>query len=80
VVARYRVSPASNRVGLRLTDGPALSRAAGRLGELPSEGMVLGAVQIPPDGLPVVFLADHATTGGYPVVGVVPDADLAAAA
>ncbi|SEL94551.1 biotin-dependent carboxyltransferase family protein [Streptacidiphilus jiangxiensis] len=75
----YRVSPASNRIGLRLTDGPPLRRLAG-LGELPSEGMVLGAVQVPPDGMPVVFLADHPTTGGYPVVGVVPEADLAAAA
>ncbi|RAG80337.1 allophanate hydrolase subunit 2 family protein, partial [Streptacidiphilus pinicola] len=75
----YRVSPASNRVGLRLTDGPVLRRREG-LGELPSEGMVLGAVQVPPDGMPVVFLADHPTTGGYPVVGVVPEADLAAAA
>jgi biotin-dependent carboxylase-like uncharacterized protein len=77
--ARYRVSSASNRVGLRLTDGPPLRRREG-LGELPSEGMVLGAVQVPPDGMPVVFLADHPTTGGYPVVGVVPEADLAAAA
>lgn len=48
--------------------------------ELPSEGMVLGAVQVPPDGRPVVFLADHPTTGGYPVIGVVPEGDLAAAA
>ncbi|WP_370068325.1 5-oxoprolinase/urea amidolyase family protein [Streptacidiphilus sp. MAP5-3] len=81
--ARYRVSPQSNRVGLRLTDGPALVRrhAPGQgLSELPSEGMVLGAVQVPPDGMPVVFLADHPTTGGYPVIGVVPEADLAAAA
>ncbi|WP_152648332.1 biotin-dependent carboxyltransferase family protein, partial [Streptacidiphilus anmyonensis] len=77
--ARYRVSPASNRVGLRLADGPPLRRRDG-LGELPSEGMVLGAVQVPPDGMPVVFLADHPTTGGYPVVGVVPEPDLAAAA
>jgi biotin-dependent carboxylase-like uncharacterized protein len=76
--ARYQVSPASNRIGLRLS-GPPLTRRPGR-GELPSEGMVLGAVQVPPDGLPVVFLADHPTTGGYPVVGVVPAADLAAAA
>ena len=45
-------------------------------GELPSEGMVLGAVQVPPDGRPVVFLADHPTTGGYPVVAVVDEADL----
>ncbi|MER7670823.1 biotin-dependent carboxyltransferase family protein [Kitasatospora sp. NPDC096128] len=73
----YRVSPTSNRIGLRL-DGPPLERA--REGELPSEGMVLGAVQVPPDGRPVVFLADHPTTGGYPVIGVVPAAALAAAA
>ncbi|MFE5732816.1 biotin-dependent carboxyltransferase family protein [Streptomyces sp. NPDC056528] len=73
----YRVSPASNRIGLRL-EGPALERAVP--GELASEGMVLGAVQVPPDGRPVVFLADHPTTGGYPVVGVVREADLGAAA
>ncbi|MGW3077634.1 5-oxoprolinase subunit C family protein [Kitasatospora sp. NPDC001132] len=74
---RYLVSPTGNRIGLR-TVGPPVARA--RYGELPSEGMVLGAVQIPPDGQPVVFLADHPTTGGYPVVGVVPTGDLAAAA
>ncbi|MER7921138.1 MULTISPECIES: biotin-dependent carboxyltransferase family protein [unclassified Streptomyces] len=73
----YRVSPASNRIGLR-TEGPALERA--REGELPSEGMVLGAVQVPPDGRPVVFLADHPTTGGYPVIAVVHPSDLPAAA
>jgi allophanate hydrolase subunit 2 len=38
--------------------------------------MVLGAVQVPPDGRPVVFLADHPTTGGYPVVAVVDETDL----
>ncbi|WP_418955920.1 biotin-dependent carboxyltransferase family protein [Streptomyces tritici] len=75
--AEYRVAAASNRIGLR-TEGPALERAVP--GELPSEGMVLGAVQVPPDGRPVVFLADHPTTGGYPVVGVVREDDLAAAA
>ncbi|MFF9279233.1 5-oxoprolinase subunit C family protein [Streptomyces griseosporeus] len=73
----YRVSAASNRIGLR-TEGPALERT--RAGELPSEGMVLGAVQVPPDGRPVVFLADHPTTGGYPVIGVVRPADLPSAA
>ncbi|MEU0053563.1 biotin-dependent carboxyltransferase family protein [Streptomyces sp. NPDC006309] len=73
----YRVSAASNRIGLR-TEGPALERA--RPGELPSEGLVLGAVQVPPDGRPVVFLADHPTTGGYPVIAVVRAADLPAAA
>ncbi|MEU5770543.1 biotin-dependent carboxyltransferase family protein [Streptomyces asoensis] len=73
----FHVSSASNRIGLR-TEGPALERA--RSGELASEGMVLGAVQVPPAGRPVVFLADHPTTGGYPVIGVVRTADLAAAA
>jgi biotin-dependent carboxylase-like uncharacterized protein len=73
----YRVSPASNRIGLR-TEGPALERAVP--GELPSEGMVLGAIQVPPDGRPVVFLADHPTTGGYPVIAVVGEGDLSAAA
>ncbi|MBQ1067379.1 MULTISPECIES: biotin-dependent carboxyltransferase family protein [Micromonospora] len=66
----YTVSPDSNRVGARLA-GAALPRAVA--GELPSEGLVLGAVQVPPDGQPLVFLADHPTTGGYPVVGVVDD-------
>ncbi|MFG3111340.1 5-oxoprolinase subunit C family protein [Streptomyces tendae] len=75
--ATYRVSPHSNRIGLR-TEGPPLERAAA--GELPSEGMVLGAVQVPPDGRPVLFLHDHPTTGGYPVVAVVPEPALAAAA
>lgn len=73
----YRVSSASNRIGLR-TEGPSLERAF--TDELPSEGMVLGAVQVPPDGRPVVFLADHPTTGGYPVIAVVREADLAGAA
>lgn len=68
--AVFRVSAMSNRIGLRTEAGAPLVRA--RPGELPSEGMVLGAVQVPPDGLPVVFLADHPVTGGYPVVGVVP--------
>ncbi|MGW0394741.1 5-oxoprolinase subunit C family protein [Streptomyces sp. NPDC003042] len=68
--AAYRVSAESNRIGLRTEAGPPLARS--RAGELPSEGMVLGAVQVPPDGLPVIFLADHPVTGGYPVVGVIP--------
>lgn len=76
--AVYRVSPHSNRIGLR-TEGPALGRIRPG-GELPSEGVVLGAIQVPPDGRPVVFLNDHPTTGGYPVIGVVPEAALAGAA
>jgi biotin-dependent carboxylase-like uncharacterized protein len=71
--ASYTVSSDSDRVGLRL-EGPGLSPATSD--ELPSEGIVLGAVQLPPDGRPVVFLADHPTTGGYPVVAVVDPADL----
>ena len=71
--AAWTVAADSDRVALRLS-GAALGRARG--GELPSEGVVLGAVQVPPDGQPLVFLADHPTTGGYPVVGVVPEADL----
>ncbi|GIM97225.1 allophanate hydrolase [Paractinoplanes toevensis] len=66
----YTVSPMSNRVGCRLA-GSALTRA--KAGELPSEGVVLGAVQVPADGQPLIFLADHPTTGGYPVIGVVDD-------
>jgi len=69
----YSVGEASNRIGLRLS-GPRLERV--RDDELPSEGMVLGAVQVPPDGQPVVFLADHPVTGGYPVVAVVHPDDL----
>jgi biotin-dependent carboxylase-like uncharacterized protein len=64
----YTVSSHSNRVGLRL-EGPHLPRAV--TGELPSEGLVLGAVQVPASGQPLVFLNDHPTTGGYPVVAVV---------
>lgn len=75
--ATYTVSASSNRVGLRL-DGAALERQVH--GELSSEGMVLGAVQVPPDGKPVVFLADHPVTGGYPVIGVVTAEGVGAAA
>jgi biotin-dependent carboxylase-like uncharacterized protein len=71
--ARYHVAADSNRIGLRLT-GSVIERA--RVDELPSEGMVLGAVQVPPSGQPVVFLHDHPTTGGYPVIGVVVQDDL----
>lgn len=64
----------SNRVGVKL-DGPTpLERA--RTDELLSEGMVPGALQVPPSGKPVLFLADHPVTGGYPVIAVVREADL----
>jgi len=72
---RWRVSDRSDRVGVRL-EGPPLSlappvEAIGR----PSEGVVRGAIQVPPNGLPVVFLADHPVTGGYPVVAVLTEID-----
>ncbi|WP_456826573.1 5-oxoprolinase subunit C family protein [Cellulomonas sp. P5_E12] len=67
----YRVTPATNRVAVRLA-GPAIPRTPERAGrELPSEGLVVGAVQVPPDGQPVVFSVDHPVTGGYPVAAVV---------
>ena len=66
-------SDRSDRVGVRLA-GPALEhRWPGR--QLPSEGAVRGAIQVPPNGQPVILGADHPVTGGYPVIGVVADAD-----
>ncbi|GEL26448.1 hypothetical protein PSU4_54020 [Pseudonocardia sulfidoxydans NBRC 16205] len=73
----WTASDRSDRVGLRLTGDP-LRRDDDT--ELPSEGMVRGAIQLPPGGEPVLFLADHPLTGGYPVVGVVRDADVDRAA
>lgn len=74
LVARaWRVATDSDRVGLRL-EGEPLGVVRDR-GELPSEGALRGAVQLPPDGRPVVFGPDHPVTGGYPVVAVVADAD-----
>ncbi len=73
----FVVASGSNRIALRLA-GAALNRAVTT--ELPSEGLVLGAVQVPANGQPLVFLADHPTTGGYPVIGVVDAAGVAACA
>ncbi|RKO24527.1 5-oxoprolinase/urea amidolyase family protein [Pseudarthrobacter phenanthrenivorans] len=82
----WTVTAESNRIGVRLdvgsdgsgAPGKALERA--RTGELPSEGVVAGSLQVPPSGLPVLFLADHPVTGGYPVIGAVIPEDLPAAA
>ncbi|VTR78622.1 KipI antagonist [Cellulomonas hominis] len=73
----YAVTPASNRVATRL-EGSSVRRVD--RGELPSEPLVPGAVQVPPDGRPVVFGADHPVTGGYPVLAVLdaPSRDVAA--
>lgn len=77
----WEVTAESNRIGVRLAapeDGASLTRV--REGELASEGVVSGALQVPPSGLPVLFLADHPVTGGYPVIAVVVREDLGAAA
>lgn len=68
----WTVTSDSDRVGIRLA-GARLERA--RHDELPSEGVVRGAIQVPPSGEPLVFFADHPTTGGYPVIAVVMDSD-----
>lgn len=73
----FTVTPSSNRIGLRL-DGPSLGRA--RTDELLSEGLVPGAIQVPAGGQPILLLADHPTTGGYPVVAVVAERDIPVAA
>lgn len=80
LATEWTVSPASNRVGVRLIGPPTALDPLGAAHESPSEGMVVGAVQLPPSGEPVVFLRDHPVTGGYPVIAVLtPDAvDLAA--
>ena len=64
----------TSRVGVRLRGGT-IDRVDDR--ELPSEGLVRGAIQVPPGGEPVVMLADHPTTGGYPVIAVVHPDDVA---
>jgi KipI family sensor histidine kinase inhibitor len=70
VETTWTISSRSNRVGIRLEGKAIQRRPAYADRELPSEGMVPGAVQVPPGGEPVVFLADHPVTGGYPVVAV----------
>ncbi len=70
----WRVTDASNRVGLRLSAPDALLSSPGRI---ESTGTVTGAVQVPPDGQPIVLMADHATVGGYPNIACVIAADLA---
>jgi KipI family sensor histidine kinase inhibitor len=69
----YAVTAASDRVGCRL-DGPLLRHIRG--GEIPSDGLVPGCVQVPPDGRPIVTMADGPTTGGYPKVATVIGPDL----
>ena len=67
-------SDRSDRVGMRLVGRPLQYRFPDR--QLPSEGATRGAIQVPPNGLPVILGPDHPITGGYPVVGVVIDDDI----
>ena len=71
----FTVTPSSDRTGARLS-GPTIELVQGAR-PLGSQAMVAGAIQVPPDGQPIVLLANHATHGGYPVVAVVAGADLA---
>lgn len=64
----FTVNEKSNRIGVRLDAERPLQRS--NTGELPSEGMVRGSIQVPPDGNPVLFGPDYPVTGGYPVIGV----------
>jgi antagonist of KipI len=70
--AAYQVTEESNRMGLRLR-GPAIASPAGHM---VTEGVPLGAVQIPPEGQPIVLFVEHQTTGGYPKPANVISADL----
>jgi biotin-dependent carboxylase-like uncharacterized protein len=81
----WMVGEASNRIGIRLVAGPADPDPAGpgpvsdghtAAMTIPSTGMITGAVQVPPDGNPIVLMPDHATVGGYPVACCVITADL----
>jgi antagonist of KipI len=72
VAAEWRVGSGSDRVGLRL-EGPSIEAGDGR--EMLSYGVVLGSIQVPAGGAPIVLLADHQTTGGYPIAAVVITAD-----
>ncbi len=74
----WMVTDRSDRVGMRLAGSPLRHRWPGR--QLPSEGATRGAIQVPPNGLPVVLGPDHPVTGGYPVVGVVAEHDVDALA
>jgi biotin-dependent carboxylase-like uncharacterized protein len=69
----YRITPEADRMGARL-QGPSIAHR-GPTG-IVSDGVVTGSVQVPPDGQPIVMLADHQTTGGYPKIATVLRADL----
>ncbi|WP_051401658.1 biotin-dependent carboxyltransferase family protein [Advenella kashmirensis] len=71
--ARYTITPSSDRMGYRL-DGPSLQTEAGL--QILSEPTAFGTIQIPPDGQPIILMADRQTTGGYPKIANVASVDL----
>ncbi|RIX97965.1 carboxyltransferase domain-containing protein [Aureimonas flava] len=75
----WTVTPLSNRVGLRIRGERPLERRD-PAAELPSEGTANGAIQVPHDGQPVLFMADHPLTGGYPVIATLAEHHLDLAA
>ena len=75
----WEVSGQSNRIGLRMAGAEGAELTREREEELASEGMLPGSIQVPPNGLPVLFLADHPVTGGYPVIATVIPEDMDAA-
>ena len=76
LASAYTVTPASDRMGLRM-QGPLLE--CGTQGELPSQATTAGALQVPSDGQPILLMADRQTVGGYPRIATVIGADIAAA-
>ena len=71
--SQYAVTPQSDRMGYRL-EGPEIQHKSGA--DIISDGIPLGAVQVPADGLPIVLLADRGTTGGYAKIATVITADI----
>lgn len=70
---RWAVSQETDRIAARLVGPPLLTTG---VGQLPTEGLAVGSIQIPPSGQPIVHLANHPPTGGYPVIGVIGRADV----
>jgi allophanate hydrolase len=73
LTSAYTVSPQSDRMGFRL-DGPKLAHAKGY--DIVSDGVMPGSIQVPGSGQPIILMADHQTTGGYPKIATVVSADL----
>jgi antagonist of KipI len=71
----YRVTSDADRMGFRL-EGPKLAHVSPEMAEIPACGAVFGAIQVPANGQPIILMADHQVTGGYPIIGTVLSADL----